>query len=143
MKGALKRSHADLCAQVWWHGGKAPLDLATIDWAHPLHGGLHIGTQAQARMRGRVLTALRIDGPLRLRTSRDEGGNWARRAKAARSAGYDAIQYLNRYEGIDLPTGNLDELDRLTDAAFRRRVPQADTTLIILRAACVRIIPHP
>lgn len=36
----------------------------------------------------------------RVRRSRDPGGDWSGRVRAARSAGLDAIVYLNRYEGV-------------------------------------------
>lgn len=36
----------------------------------------------------------------RVRRSRDPGGDWSGRVRAARSAGAEAIVYLNRYEGI-------------------------------------------
>lgn len=129
---------AALHDQIWWHGGQAPLERDHIDWAHPLHGGLHLGSREQAAHRGRVLTPFRLYAGNRFRRAHDRGGDWVRRAKAARRAGFDALLYLNRYEGL----GPLDAgLDTLRDAAFARHVPNASFSLLVLRQGVARPIP--
>lgn len=74
--------------------------------------------------------------PLRIRRSRDRGGDWKRRVAEAKGKGYEAIVYLNRYEGV--PLERIEEasrdgvdLDRLTDREFRKRVPEARDSWII------------
>ena len=92
-------------------------------------GGAHFGTLAQAEMRGGKGNArrffLKADSPARLRDT----GEFKRIPKGKSSA-----IYLNRYEGISAETvskipGSV--LDRMSDAEFRRAVPEAgDSTLV-------------
>jgi hypothetical protein len=119
-----------------WHGSSgwagSPDPSSTVD------GGLHAGTFAQASMRSRAqMVALRLDVS-RVRRCRDRGGGWRDRISDARSRGFDAIVYLNRYEGLgadridDLARrGLLPGLDSLDDAAFRRLVPEAGDSWIV------------
>ena len=126
-------------AQIWWHGGSAKLE--TINWAHPVHGGLHLGTREQAQMRGKILTAFTLYAGNRFRRLRDTGGGWAGRAARARQQGYDAIIYTNRHEGLSWEdVSHLDDPDRLSCTAFVRAVPRACDSLIILRPGVVRRI---
>lgn len=123
-----------------YHATRAQFE--TFDLAQTVDGGLHAGTEAQARMRGgRQARLMAFEVHLeKIRRCRDEGGDWARRIKAARQAGCDAIVYLNRYEGI--PSARLDalraaglasaQLDRLSDAEFKKKVPEAEDSYIIL-----------
>lgn len=116
-------------------------------------GGLHFGSIEQAVMRtrnaGRRIFAaeLLIAQP---RRSKDTGGNWANIIKAAKAAGKDAIVYLNRYEGLTTEiierlskAGLLDRLDDMTDAQFRRVVPEATDSYIIFSLDQVRWIGEP
>src|SRR3546814_5356719 len=82
------------------------------------------------------------------RRSKDTGGKWASKIKAAKAAGHDGIVYLNRYEGIPADAfqraveqiardrgGNPDfvRLDTLSDEQFRRYVPEARDSYIAFR----------
>jgi len=116
-------------------------------------GGLHFGSIEQATMRtrnkGRRIFAaeLLITQP---RRSKDTGGNWAKVIKAAKAAGKDAIVYLNRYEGLTTEiierlskAGLLNRLDDMTDAQFRRAVPEATDSYIIFSLDQARWIDKP
>lgn len=128
-----------------WHG--APVRIEAFDPRVTVDGGLHFGTRAQAEMRNRAfLHEVEVDIG-RLRRSRDRGGDWAGRIRSARAAGFDAIVYLNRYEGLSsevierlAASGDLGRLDALSDAEFRKRVPEAEESLILLDPSRARIL---
>jgi hypothetical protein len=129
---------------ILWHGSDRPLERFT-------DGGpdkaLHLGTRAQAEMRnGSYLHEVEVEVN-RTRRSRDPGGDWSGRIRAARAAGVEAILYLNRYEGIGADTieklalsGELSGLDRLTDRAFRALVPEGRDSLVLLDPSKARIL---
>jgi hypothetical protein len=129
---------------ILWHGSDRPLERFT-------HSGpdkaLHLGTRAQAEMRNRAfLYEVEVEVN-RTRRSRDPGGDWSGRIRAVRATGLDAIVYLNRYEGVSKQTiqrlaaaGRLSGLDRISDRDFRRLVPEAADSWIILDPARARII---
>lgn len=119
-----------------FHGTKAI--FTDFDPTKTRDGGIHFGTQAQAQMRAGksaqlLAVYLRVTKP---RRSRDMGGNWQAKIKSARAAGHDGIVYLNRYEGIPreaferLQALGLDP-DKLSDAAFRKLVPEASDSWIV------------
>lgn len=106
--------------------------------------GLHVGTPDQASMRGgRHLHRLEIEASGRVPRLRDRGSWDPRRlARHARDAGIAV--YLNRHEGIPLTEfdharGRID-LDAVPDGIFRRLVPSAADSWIILDPATVRSI---
>lgn len=125
-----------------YHATRSEFD--TLDPSKTVDGGLHFGSQDQARMRGgkkaRMIEAqIEIKKP---RRSKDMGGQWAGKIKSAKSAGHDSIVYLNRYEG--LPLARVEEaiqdgvdLDRLTDTQFKRRVPEATDSYIVFSPSSV------
>lgn len=127
------------------HGTRSDFD--DLDPSRTVDGGLHFGTQEQARMRcgksGRIIQAhLEVS---RARRSRDLGGNWKAKIRQAKSAGHDAIVYLNRYEGIPLERVEAAinegvDLDKLTDAQFRKRIPEARDSWIVFSRDQVRVI---
>jgi hypothetical protein len=120
-----------------YHGGPSAIDRfdpkATVD------GGFHFGTEAQAQMRSGkrgVLTAAELDLS-KVRRSVDMGGNWKQKIASAKSAGHDGIVYLNRYEGLTTDVierlhsqGLLHKLDAMSDAQFRKVVPEAQDSYI-------------
>jgi len=128
-----------------WHGSATRIDA--IEMHHSADGGFHVGTRDQATTRARgVLHEIEAE-ITRVRRSRDTGGNWKSKVRDARSRGFDAIVYLNRYEGIPrerfdelMKDGSHDRLDAMGDKAFRRLVPEAQDSYIILRAEDVRIV---
>ncbi|CUJ69257.1 Uncharacterised protein [Achromobacter sp. 2789STDY5608633] len=70
--------------------------------------------------------------------SKDQGGNWKDKIQRAKAAGKDGIVYLNRYEGMTTAiidrlskSGHLNGLDDLSDAAFKRLVPEAQDSYIV------------
>lgn len=137
MKPALLR---DLQARTWWHGGRARLEA--IDWKHPLQGGLHLGTLAQAQDRGKVLTAFRLYPGQRLRRVVDRADGWVAKARDARSRGFDALLYLNRHEGLPPREDLMDHLAYrdMPDSMFARREPHAAFSLLVLRTGVVRAL---
>ena len=133
--------------QVLYHGTKEP--FTSFDKAKTADGAFHFGTREQAAMRAGprgvlIPVTLQIQ---RLRRSRDVGGRWKTKIAAAKSAGFDGIVYLNRYEGI-LPSTSLRAieqgvtLDRLSDADFRRFAPEANDSYIAFYADQVRVLRH-
>lgn len=103
-------------------------------------GGLHVGTREQASMRNSAVLYLVHASPNRIRRCRDRGGDWESRIRDARARGFDAIRYLNRYEGVPATrieqlaeAGQLADLDGLTDKEFARLVPEARDSYILLR----------
>ncbi|MCA9772654.1 MAG: hypothetical protein KC466_09630 [Myxococcales bacterium] len=129
---------------ILWHGSDRPIDR--FSGAGP-DRALHLGTRAQAEMRNRAfLHEVEVEVS-RVRRSRDPGGDWSGRVRAARAAGAEAIVYLNRYEGVSAETierlsaaGRLSGLDRLPDRAFRLLVPEAEDSWIILDPSLVRTL---
>jgi hypothetical protein len=131
---------------VVYHGTSGAHDQ--LDPARTTDGGLHFGTAGQADMRPgpqgkRLFPAyLRIENP---RRSRDSGGKWRKRIQQARAAGHDGIVYLNRYEGLTSEVierlamgGLLGKLDAMSDAQFRRAVPEARDSYIVFASDQVR-----
>lgn len=131
-----------------YHGTREAFDA--LDPARTVDGGLHFGSQAQARMRAGSKGRL-IEAHLEVRSarrSRDTGGQWRARIASAKAAGHDAIIYLNRYEGLLLERvlqAQADgvDLDRLTDAQFRKRVPEATDSWIVFSPEQVRVLEMP
>lgn len=131
--------------ETFWHGSTRL--FSEFDHSKTIDGGLHVGSRAQAIMRNSpVLYQIEVD-LTRIRRSRDCGGNWASRVKSARASGFEAISYLNRYEGIPMErikalaaSDRLSNLDALTDRAFRKLVPEAEDSLILLPGASFKIV---
>ncbi len=104
-----------------WHGSATR--IGEVEMHHSRDGGFHAGTLDQATMRARgVLHQVEVD-ITRVRRSRDTVGNWKNRVRDARSRGFDAIVYLNRYEGIPrerfdalMQDGSFDRLDTMGDS---------------------------
>lgn len=139
-----------------WHGSQDVIE--SFDPTRTADGGFHLGTEAQARMRNsrhlhRVTVELNKVG-----RTRDRGGDWRECVAKARRQGFSAVVYLNRYEGLTTEVidrlagqGKLSNLDELSDAAFRKLVPEAqdsfiavdpDTILaIVLEESCSPSIP--
>lgn len=87
---------------------------------------------------------LNISKPQR---SKDLGGKWAAKIKSAKAAGKDSIVYLNRYEGMSTEIierlqkqGLLEKIDGMTDAQFKKLIPEACDSYIIFSADQVDII---
>lgn len=88
------------------------------------------------------MTAFRLYAGCRMRLSRDRGDGWAARARDARSHGFDAILYLNRWEGLG-PLDGFDDwaqADALSDRRFAALMPDASYSLIVLRQGVVRML---
>jgi len=119
-----------------------------LDPAKTVDGGLHFGTLEQATMRAgkqsRLIRAYLLAS--RLRRCKDTGGNWKALIASAKRAGMDGIVYLNRYEGITTEviarlsaSGELQRLDAMTDAQFRKAVPEAVDSFIVFTAEQVLV----
>jgi len=133
---------ADGAPIEFYHGTTGAFEY--FDPSKTTDGGLHFGTKEQARMRvvgsdARLIVAhLRVSNPMR---SKDLGGNWKAKIRQAKAAGKDGIVYLNRYEGMSSElidrlqqNGLLDNLDGMSDAQFRKVVPEAQDSYIVFRA---------
>lgn len=119
-----------------FHGTKH--DIFNFDSTLTKDKCFHFGTPEQANDRvsgdGKniVPVYLSIENP---RRSKDMGGDWKKKIASAKSAGFDGIVYLNRYEGIGRETverafaEGLD-LDKLSDKDFKRYAPEARDSYI-------------
>uniref|UniRef100_A0A6M3XA37 Putative methyltransferase n=1 Tax=viral metagenome TaxID=1070528 RepID=A0A6M3XA37_9ZZZZ len=111
-------------------------------------GGIHLGSQDQAKMRslgkGKKLIAVKINIENAKRV-KDSGGNWKNKIQNAKRAGYDGIVYLNRYEGMStervLENRDID-LDALSDDKFLKKVPEATDSYIVFDPKQIKIIPN-
>lgn len=126
------------------------VDFEKFDSARTIDGAFHFGTAEQAIMRRsgkgkRIIeAAVNIRKP---RRSKDSGGQWASRIKSAKSAGFDGIVYLNRYEGISSETVDLAierglDLDSLTDKEFKKFAPEARDSWIAFEVSQIKILDH-
>lgn len=114
-----------------------------LDPTKTIDGGLHFGTLEQATMRAGknsrlILAYLRAPN---LRRSKDRGGDWKSIIGSAKRAGMDGIVYLNRYEGMTTEiierlrdSGDLQRLDGMSDAQFKKLVPEAMESYIVFSA---------
>lgn len=123
----------------WWHGSREPLT--------GIRPFLHVGSIEQATMRaGRSCHLTRVIlGRGRVVRRRDTGSWRSRDLERTLRAGAGMVEYLNRYEGIPLDEvetalSACRSLDRLTDAGFRRLVPSATDSIIVLDPALATIV---
>ena len=108
---------------------------------------LHVGSLAQARMRGgRHIHRMTITPGTRMPRLRDTG-DWGERRILRHAPRAPVLVYLNRYEGVPLEEFEAARvraaamsltLEDLSDAAFRRLVPSAQDSWIVLDPTCVR-----
>ena len=109
--------------------------------------GLHVGTYDQALMRGgRAMTQIRLSRTIYARIKDDVTNSKARKLiMAAHGQGTPGMRYLNRVEGIPIDefeaaraklgrrkSDDRCPLDTISDARFRRLVPSARDSLVIL-----------
>jgi hypothetical protein len=83
--------------RLWVHGTRAVIEADALDPAATAEGGLHFGTETQARMRaggrGKLVYAYLRAG--NARRARDEGEKgWVGKVRAARAGGFSALRYL-------------------------------------------------
>lgn len=125
--------------RIWYHSGDDYIDRRNV------LPGLHVGTYDQAMMRaGRCLTQITIDRDVFARVKDDVTSAKVKKViMAAHSQGVAALRYLNRVEGIPFEEfekaraklksfGLGQDLDSVTDEHFRRVVPSAHDSLVIL-----------
>lgn len=107
-------------------------------------GPLHVGTIEQARMRGgRYLHEVMLRPAMRMTRLRDEG-SWRKDAVMRHARRSPVVVYLNRYEGIPAEAfvraraqaaEKGVDLDALSDSQFRRLLPEAQDSWIVLDPA--------
>jgi predicted RNA methylase len=122
-----------------YHGSKSQIDR--FDASKTIDGGLHFGSKSQASMRSSKILHPAYLYAENIRRSKDTGSDWKAKIASAKAAGYDGIVYLNRYEGVSKETvfrlhsqGLSEKLDRMSDAEFRRAVPEAEDSYIVFDA---------
>jgi hypothetical protein len=144
---------------ILYHGTRAIFDRFAVQ--NRRNPGFHFGSLEQALMRcgsgsalGRSASRGRII-PVYLSIRRavrlvDRGGITAEQIRSAKSRGYDGIVYLNRYEGIPTEriqalaeTGDLADLDRVSDRRFRRLVPEARDSWIVFEPTQIKSVFNP
>jgi len=110
---------------------------------------VHLGSLEQARMRNSAfIHEVEVPDGLRFHRVRDNGEIGKTVYDRARRSGYDGVVYLNRYEGLTTEVierlasaGRLgDDLDRISDAAFARLVPEAHDSYAVFDPGKCRII---
>lgn len=126
-----------------YHGSTRPIPELAASAAGP---GVHFGSLGQARMRNPAYiheAEITIGSCGRTRDRQ----SWGETARRARSGGHDAMIYLNRYEGMPierlqrlLADGHGDRLDSMPDRAFRKLVPEAEDSLLVVDPAAIRLI---
>lgn len=108
---------------------------------------IHVGSerQAQARCLGKMVV---LDvARLYLLRKKDTGGGWPRKLRGVAARGFDGIVYLNRYEGVPLARTlalmaqgkSREYLDRISDAEFKKLVPEAHDSYLLCRAKCLTV----
>jgi len=131
---------------VMYHGTRRLIER--FDQEETVDGGFHFGTYGQAQIRslgeGQRIIEAKVSFR-RLRRVRDTGGAWREQIEKAKRSGYDAIVYLNRYEGISLESINRAQaagvdLDALSDREFRQHCPEARDSLIVFSPQQIEII---
>jgi len=116
-----------------WHSSDAPLTRENVA------PGLHAGSREQAVMRRPkgILHRIVLDRKSTVTRMRDRG-HWETRRMAGAARRADVALYLNRFEGV-----HADDLDAAilnadaSDAEFRRLVPSASYSWIILRPQAI------
>lgn len=117
---------------IWWHAG------VLTSFEHNHNGGLHLGTLAQAQCRARPrdnLYAFTINiskARGAFGWTRDTELEWGRKCRNARYKKKKVLAYLNRYEGLDLDGYSDSCLDKMTDSEFKKSLPDAQWSLIVL-----------
>ena len=92
------------------------------------------------RRKGHLHAFVITDDAMRKSTrSKDTGGNWTGKIKAAKNKGNRVIVYLNRYEGVSHTTierlaqaNMLDRLDAMPDKTFSKHLPECEDSVIVL-----------
>lgn len=111
--------------------------------------GIHLGTLAQARMRAGTGTVLKVrilaSKVRRIPRVRDRDGYWKDYLRRRARQGDRILAYLNRYEGIPvnrvIETRHADlSCKALNDASFRKLVPEATDSWIVLDPDLVEIL---
>jgi hypothetical protein len=129
--------------KVYYHGTRDTFEQ--FDPNKTVDGGLHFGTEAQARMRagktGTVIPAYLAAE--RLALARDDGGNWKQKIAAAKKNGKDGIIYLNRFEGCPIESimyaqEHRIDMQAISDAEFRRHFPWAEESIIVFDASQIK-----
>jgi len=97
---------------------------------------LHVGSLAQARMRGgRHLHRVTLQPGIRMPRLRDHG-SWNARTLMRHVPRARVAVYLNRHEGIPLEEFDAArarcDIDRLADDRFRRALPSSSDSWIVL-----------
>lgn len=117
----------------WYHGSKSPITRFRDDKIE----GIHFGSLSQARMRNPAyIHEVSIAGCPEGRT-RDRQ-SWTDVVRRAERKGVGLLRYLNRFEGIPserieqlIVKGDIDRLDKVSDAAFRKLVPEAEMSIVV------------
>ena len=72
-------------------------------------------------------------------------GSWRNEIRKAKSAGYDGIIYLNRWEGMSQNTvmkadREKVDLDRLTDAKMRKYAPELEDSYVVFDPTQIKAV---
>lgn len=111
----------------------------------------HFGTVDQANMRATGGDAMVYPVHMRgdnFKRMRDTGDWSEKKLSGFARQGFDGVEYLNRYEGIPLDAieraaakvGGMDRLDGLSDAQFKKLVPEAEYSRIAFDPSRIRSV---
>jgi hypothetical protein len=129
--------------KTFWHGSTVMIDNFGPAAAEK---GVHFGSREQACMRNSAfLHEVALDLSSTHRTK--DRQSWLGIAQRARRQGYDAVIYLNRYEGMTterltalLDAGHGNRLDTMSDISFKRLVPECEDSLLVVNPEVIRIL---
>jgi hypothetical protein len=139
---------------ITYHGTRDPVPDITSFQIQDISrnpSGFHVGTKSQAEMRMHPkgsLLAIKIspDHLHHIARLKDTGGNWAPRLKRHIRQGRSILTYLNRWEDIsakraqELAEIDTDQLIAMSDKSFRKLVPEAHDSWIILDPGIIESI---
>ncbi|MFG6082892.1 hypothetical protein ACEUZ9_004124 [Paracoccus litorisediminis] len=128
---------------TWWHGALRQIEDLVPIISGP---GMHLGTRVQASMRNSAfLHEIEVVAG-RLGRARDRQ-DWSSVARRARSDGKTGVLYLNRHEGMEITrieelisSDRIGRIDDVGDAQFRKWVPEARDSLLLVDPDAARLI---
>ena len=131
---------------ILYHGTKKGANFDKLKTG--IDGGIHLGSKAQAEMRG-TGKVYKIKPKLeKTKRVKDTDGSWIPVIKKAKRQGYDSVVYLNRYEGLSTESIQKsrklgythEKLERISDSQFKKLFPESEDSYIVFDSYDAKII---